>query len=80
MLGDRDALYYLGFAYLNGEGVKEDQTWALAYFMVASKFGHDRAGQQVEKAVAAISEEIEWEARNRADSLFSKITEQKEVE
>ena len=79
MHGDDEALYYLGYAYFNGEGVKADQTWALAYLMAADKLGHDMAGQEVEKAVATLENEVQGSARERASSLISEIINRKKA-
>jgi len=79
MHGDDEALYYLGYAYFNGEGVEADQTWALAYLMAADKLGHDRAGQEVEKAVATLENEVQGGARERASSLISEILNRKKA-
>jgi len=73
--GDADAFYHLGYAYFNGKGVDADQTWALAYLMAADKRGHDRAEAEVEHALAAVDEDVEMEAKQRASKLLSEITE-----
>ncbi|NOQ29922.1 MAG: hypothetical protein GQ570_02240 [Helicobacteraceae bacterium] len=37
---DKEAMYYMGMMYLNGQGVEADQEKAMAYWKKAQRAGH----------------------------------------
>ncbi len=73
MQGNADALYYLGFAYFDGDGVPKDNVKSYAYVHLASALSNRAVRHILDKIKAELSPEQLTDAKTLADDLWVKL-------